>query len=190
MGHNGIWHKGNGSGATRKTPPSTSNISSPYRPNLYDHSRRVPAIVRWPGVVKPGAVVSATCSSFDWYPTIAAMGGVELSPGEAVRGRNVLPWLKGETVAGWDNDFYAEYGMRIYCRTDLRAYRTPQWKLVRDFLNPERDELYDLVRDPEETTNRIADRQPRVRDAIRLLDAKIRERMQALRDRLLETLPR
>ena len=35
----------------------------------------------------------------------------------------------------------------------MRMFRTPEWKLVRDFLNPHRDELYHLKEDPLETTN-------------------------------------
>ncbi len=188
MGHNGIWHKGNGIWATQKNPPNTKNISGKYRPNVYDHSLRVPAIVRWPGVIKPGTVVGETCSSLDWFPTVVAMAGAKLPAGEIIRGRNLLPLLRGEKVAGWSNDFYAEYSMRVYCRTDIRAWRTPQWKLVRDFLNPRLDELYDLANDPEETKNVIRETRPAVRETIQTLDARIRAEMRRHGDPLLARL--
>jgi uncharacterized sulfatase len=183
MGHNGIWHKGNGIWATKKLPPRTPNIAPRYRPNLYDQSLRVPALVRWPGTIQPGTVIPQTVSSLDWYPTLLAMAGVAAPPAVPVHGRNALPLLRGGSVPGWSNDFYAEYSMRIYCRTDLRAYRTPEWKLVRDFLNPGRDELYDLLADPAEAKNLIAGPlSPAVRATVAALDARILEHMRRHRD--------
>ena len=157
MGHNGIEHKGNGIWITNTRPPATKNVASKYRPNLYDNSLKVPAIVKWPGVVKPGTVIEENTSSLDWYPTIVAMAGASLPQNHRIRGRDLGPLLKGEKVEGWDQDFYSEYSMINYCRAYMRCYRTPQWKLVRDFLNPERHELYDLVHDRAESTNRIHD---------------------------------
>ena len=185
MGHNGIWHKGNGIWATKHLPPATENIASKYRPNLYDHSLRVPTIVRWPGVIAPGTEISETVSSLDWYPTLCAMAGAPLPEGATIRGRDFLPLLKGDRVEDWDNDFYAEYSMTCYCRTHMRAYRTQQWKLVRDFLNPERDELYDLDHDPAESTNRIHDDSPEVKEVIQRLHNKIIEHMRRTGDPVL-----
>jgi uncharacterized sulfatase len=189
MGHNGIWHKGNGIWATNTLPPAAPNIARRYRPNLYDHSLRVPVIVRWPGVIKPGTVVRETVSSLDFYPTLLAMAGTRVPAAVTVHGRDFLPLLRGESVGGWSNDFYAEYSMRVYCRTDMRAYRTPEWKLVRDFLNPSRDELYDLRADPAESRNRIRDtHDPAVLAQLAALDTRIRERMRLYRDPLLAQL--
>lgn len=186
MGHNGIWHKGNGFWVTTRLPPATPNVASRYRPNLYDHSLRVPAIVRWPGRIPPGSVIVRTVSNLDWYPTLLALAGIEMPREVLVRGRNAAPLLRGERVAGWDDDFYAEYSMRIYSRTDMRAYRTARWKLVRDYLNPERDELYDLQADPEENHNRIGDaRDPVIRSAIATLDTRLRARMAEIHDPVL-----
>lgn len=183
VGHNGIYHKGNGIWLTRTRPPDTKNIKSSYRPNLYDNSLRVPAIVRWPSQIPPGTVITETVSNLDWYPTLLAMTGTAMPAGVTVRGRNALPLLRRIPVTGWDNDYYAEYSMRMYCRTDLRAYRTKEWKLVRDFLNPERDELYDLTSDPAERKNRIVDlNDPALRAVVKQLDARILEHMRRHQD--------
>ncbi|HKW53461.1 MAG TPA: arylsulfatase, partial [Stellaceae bacterium] len=37
---------------------------------------RVPAIIRWPGTVKPGTVENGIFSGLDWLPTLAAAAGV------------------------------------------------------------------------------------------------------------------
>ena len=65
----------------------------------------------------------------------------------------------------------------------MRMYRTKQWKLVRDFLNEGRDEFYDLVADPAEAVNLIASKEPKHREAIAALDAKIRDVMSENGDR-------
>lgn len=189
MGHNGIWHKGNGIWATKSLPPAEPNIASRYRPNLYDQSLRVPALVRWPGMIAPGTVIARTVSNLDWYPTILAMAGVALPAAVTVRGRDALPLLRGAPVAAWEDGFYAEYSMRVYCQTDLRAYRTPEWKLVRDFLNPGRDELFHLATDPAESRNRISEvTEPAVRAVVTALDARIRRQMRLQGDPLLAKL--
>ncbi len=36
---------------------------------------RVPAIIRWPGKVKPGSVENGIISGLDWYPTLVAAAG-------------------------------------------------------------------------------------------------------------------
>ncbi len=36
---------------------------------------RAPAIIRWPGKVKPGTVENGLFSSLDWFPTLLAAAG-------------------------------------------------------------------------------------------------------------------
>ena len=61
MGHNGIWHKGNGHWVTKPLPEVTNpNVPKGQRPNMYDTSINVPTAVRWPGVVEPGRVIDET----------------------------------------------------------------------------------------------------------------------------------
>ena len=187
MGHNGIWHKGNGHWVLTENPPATDNIPNGQRPNMYDNSIRVPCIIRWPGVVTPGKVVEETVTNLDWFPTLLAMAKVDLPSDAMMRGRNIVPLLQDETrVRNWDNDYYGEYSTHHQAQTHMRAYRTPQWKLVRDFKNPGRDELYDLRRDPAETTNLIGDPRPEIRSTIEELDSRIRQKMKQLKDPVLE----
>jgi len=41
----------------------------------YEGGFRVPAIIRWPGKVKPGTVENGIFSGLDWLPTLAAAAG-------------------------------------------------------------------------------------------------------------------
>lgn len=187
MGHNGIWHKGNGHWMLTKDamPPATKNIPSGQRPNMYDTSVKIPMILRWPGVIKPGTVETHTISHLDWLPTFAALAGAQVPDGASLRGHDITPLLKG-TASDWNDDFYAEYSTKHQSHTHMRMYRTPEWKLIRDFNNKGRDELYHLTVDPEETHNLIDESSAEVKAAVADLDVKIRAKMKEVGDAVLQ----
>ena len=105
MGHNGIWHKGNGHWVLTSPPQATEAIPRGQRPNMYDNSIKVPTIIRWPGVLKADSVDKSTYSNLDWFPTILAMAGIELDPDILIRGRNMVPQLLGKE-RDWDQSYY------------------------------------------------------------------------------------
>ncbi len=180
MGHNGIWHKGNGHWVLKDPPPGTKNVPKGQRPNLYDTSVKVPTLVRWPGVVKPGRVIEEAVTHLDWFPTIAEMTGSDIVDGTVIRGRSLVPLLKGEVGEGWDDEVFLQYSTRHQSRTHMRGYRTPKFKLVRDLLNPERDEFFDLANDPGETKNQIGN--PEFAEVVEELDGKLRAKMREIGD--------
>jgi len=188
MGHNGIYHKGNGIWVTNSLPPKHPNIEQKYRPNLYDQSLKVPAIVRWPGVIKPGLSISETVTNLDWFPTLLEMANIPVPERKIVRGQSIVPLLKGEETEDWNNEFYSEYDMINYAQSYMRSYRTDSWKLVKDFKNPDRDELYNIARDPKENINLIHDSRSEIKTKIKELEQIIKERMEKIGDGLLDTL--
>jgi choline-sulfatase len=178
MGHHGLWHKGNGRWLLEHERGS--------RPNLFDTSLRVPTVVRWPHVVTGGTVVTDTISQLDWYPTLLAIAGV--APEGETRGRSLVPLLRGEKVSS-SHELFVQYSMRHATHADLRGYRTPEWKLVRDFLRPGQDELYDLRSDPGETRNLIGSSDTVVLRQREALHAKLIESMRNIDDPLLAVVP-
>ncbi|MCI0388296.1 MAG: sulfatase-like hydrolase/transferase [Acidobacteria bacterium] len=108
-------------------------------------------------------------------------GGVatKIPANTVVRGRDITPLFRGKNLS-WDDDLYVEWSQHYYVKTHLRMYRTPQWKLVRDFLNPGNDELYNLGVDPDENRNLIND--PSTREIRRRLESKLIERMRTNND--------
>lgn len=182
MGHNGIWHKGNGLWITDDPPSSARNVPRGHRPNMYDVALRVPTAVRWPGVIEPGTVVNETTTNLDWYPTLLEIAGLQPRAGKVMRGRNIVPLLKGQSIEGWDNDLYAEYSTHHGSNTHMRVYQSDGWKLVWDFLNPRRNELYNLATDPMEAENLFDSPEPEVQRVIRQLRAKLLDRMRAIGD--------
>ncbi|GBD35151.1 Arylsulfatase [bacterium HR36] len=185
IGHHGIWHKGNGTWMVSKRPPGTADIPANCRPNMFDTSLKVPTAMRWPSRIRPGQRISHTITHLDWFPTICAAAQVAIPPNTLIRGRSLFELLDGN-ARQWNNDYYGEYSLHLDARAHLRCYRTPRWKLVRDFLHPERDEFYDLTKDPDEKHNLIHDQSPEVRQAVQTLDAHLISRMRQLRDPILK----
>lgn len=99
---------------------------------------RVPSVIRWPGVIKPGSVVNDVAAHEDMMATlVAAAGGgdvsAELLKGKRINGRNfkvhldsynLMPALKGE--AQWPRKDF------IYWTDDgsVAALRHENWKVT------------------------------------------------------------
>ena len=182
IGQHGIWHKGNGHLLTAAAAKINTTNPSIQRPNVFDTSLRTPTAVRWPHRIKAGMEITQTINNLDWFPTILALAGVKLPKGLLIRGRDFSPLLAGKSLR-WDNDLYVEWSQHHYTTTHLRMYRTPKWKLVRDFLNAGKDELYNLIDDPDELHNRIND--PVTAAIRRQLEAKLLAKMRANNDAVL-----
>jgi arylsulfatase A-like enzyme len=105
----------------------------------WEGAYRVPALVRWPGKIKPGAVSNEIVAHHDWLPTLVAMAGdpdisQKLMKGHTIGemtykvhpdGYNLVPYLTGEAEKSPRESF-------IYCNDDqqLDAVRYDNWKLV------------------------------------------------------------
>jgi arylsulfatase A-like enzyme len=99
---------------------------------------RVPCLIRWPGVIKPGTVVNDVGSHEDMLPTLLAAVGATGLKDELLKGKKVgdasfkvhldgydlLPALKGQ--AEWPRKEF------LYWTDDgeLAALRYGQWKIV------------------------------------------------------------
>src|SRR5205085_627820 len=75
--------------------PTTSNV--PLRAgkgSAYEGGVRVPLIVKWPGVTKPGSVCDTPVISADFFPTMIEMAGVNDDPKHVVDGESLVLLLK------------------------------------------------------------------------------------------------
>ena len=63
--------------------------------DIWEGGHRVPFVVRWPGVVKPGTVTSGLISQIDIMATLAAIVDFELPVGQAEDSHNQLGLWKG-----------------------------------------------------------------------------------------------
>lgn len=182
LGEHGVWYKGNSIRVLTENPPQRwEKIPAKRRPNLWDTSLRVPAAVRWPGVIEQGTVVDEVVDNMDWFPTLLAMAGIEIPKGISLRGRDLSFVLRKQNF-GWSNDLYSEYSMRHGATTDMRGWRTPNWKYMIDFASPGREELYDLTKDPDEVENLAKSEHPQHVRVRAELGERIRARMEEIGD--------
>ena len=116
---------------------------------LLEGGLRIPAIVRWPGVVAPGSRSEAPIISMDWLPTFVAAGGGRVSPDVPSDGVDIAPALTGGTIP--DRPLFWRYGFR-----QQRAHRLGRYKYLK--IN-DNEFLFDVVADPLERGN-LKDREP------------------------------
>ncbi|MCP3388870.1 arylsulfatase [Bradyrhizobium sp. CCGB12] len=116
--------------------------STPFRGEKatnWEGAFRVPCLIKWPGVIKPGTTINDVCAHEDFIPTFAAMAGEpdlveKLKKGHTLNGKsfkvhldgyNLLPFLKGEVDESPRNEFlyWSDDG-------DLMALRVDNWKVA------------------------------------------------------------
>lgn len=117
---------------------------------MFEESFRMPFLIRWPGVVKPGSKPQELIQNIDYAPTFLDIAGLE-TPAE-VQGESLLPVTSGNT-AGWRQSlYYAYYELGEHAVPQHFGVRTQNHKLI---YFPKTDEwnLFDLERDPTEMTS-------------------------------------
>lgn len=126
--------------------------------NGYEESVRVPMVVSGPGIPK-GVRSEARIRNLDLAPTFLAMAGVA-SPAQ-FEGQSALPLLQGKTKwADWKQDdfIYEYYWEWAYPMTPTTfAIVSGDWKYIQYHGIWDRNELYNLAKDPQETVNLISD---------------------------------
>src|SRR5262249_3007282 len=145
IGHHGLHTKGNAHWIV-------GGVRGPQRPNMFDDSLRIPLIVRWPGVVKPGTEVRELVSNIDTFASVLGMLKVPMPPGHKHEGMDFAPLLRGEKVA-WRDAVFGQYDLHNSGLAYMRSVRTARYHLVRYHYTNFLDELYDLEQDLGELRN-------------------------------------
>ena len=146
---------------------------------MYEESIRMPFLVRWPGVVKPGSVQAAMGINPDFAPTFLEAAGLPV-PAD-MQGRSLMPLFKGKVPADWRGSWYyryyhdpgdhntrAHYGVRTTTHKLIYFWKKDQW------------EMYDLVADPGEMHNLYSD--PAQAETVSKLKAELYRLKKELKD--------
>ena len=123
--------------------------------SAYEGGVRVPLIVKWPGVTRPGSVCRTPVIGADHFPTLLAMAGAAAPAAHTVDGESLVPLLKqagGLTrdALYWHYPHYHPGGATPY-----GAVREGDFRLV-EFYEDSRVELYNLKADIGETRDLAA----------------------------------
>jgi arylsulfatase A-like enzyme len=119
---------------------------------MYEESLRIPVLLRWPAVVRPGSRTEALALNVDFAPSFLAAAGVPVPA--SMQGRSLVPLLRGETPSDWRSAIYYRY-YHDPGHHDTRAHygvRTATHKLI-DYWTKGQWELFDLRSDPGELRN-------------------------------------
>lgn len=108
---------------------------------LYATEQAVPLLVRYPGRISPGTVVSAPTQAIDLLPTVLEYAGLPI-PAQ-VQGTSLAPLLDGRDSGASRVAFSA---MPDYVFTSLT---TPRWKIIKNNAAGQ-FRLFDMAGDPNE----------------------------------------
>jgi arylsulfatase A-like enzyme len=111
---------------------------------LWEGGIRIPAIVRWPGVVPPGSVSNQAVLTMDWSATFLDVAGAKADPAYPFDGESMIGVCAGTRPV---------FDRTVFWRLRTKpqgAARMGKWKYLRD---ASEEHLFDLAADPGEAVD-------------------------------------
>lgn len=154
------------SGDEYVTRPTSNDPLRGGKASLFEGGIRVPCVIVWPGLTKPGSRTDARIQSTDFYPTILNLLGIDIPEDHQVDGVDITRAMKG---AKFNREPMFSYfptparGVPDWLPPAMTVHHG-KWKLFRLFHQGENGAhdylLYDLKTDIGETKN-LAGKYPR-----------------------------
>lgn len=147
-----------------------SAVNTPLRgakQQNYEGGIRTPFIVSWPAGFKGGRTIDTPVTSLDILPTALDAAGIALPTDKPLDGKSLLPLLTGKTQKHSDTFYWSEGG-----EAGGFAVRSGDWKLVQQRGQPKL-ELFNLAKDPAETTDLAPQNAAKVTELSKVYDAWI-----------------
>jgi len=140
---------------------SNGSINAPLNGQkgiLLEGGVRVPFVITWPGVVKPGSVYDEPVWSLDLLPTFVKAAGGTITKKQDLDGVDLRPFISGQ-VSGLPHETMQ------WRFTISAAIRSGDWKLIR--LPDRLPVLYDLSKDISEQRDVALQNLPRVQSMLK-----------------------
>lgn len=142
----------------------------------YEESLRIPLLMRYPKLIRPGSKSEQMVLNIDIAPTLYELADVNAPI--PIHGKSLVPvWqdpslkLRSEFLA----EYYIEKITPLYAT--WQAVRSAQWKYIRYPELPDMDELYNLENDPGELKNLF--HSPKHQSRIRQMQSKLRQLLES-----------
>lgn len=147
--------------------PTDANASSNFplsgtKANHLEGGLRVPFLLRWPKVTRPGTKYGRPISTLDLLPTFVNAAGGDAKGIEGLDGVDLLPYIKGEKKG-------RPHELLYWKKENRGVVREGDWKLLR---YPDRPaELYHITEDEREEHDLASKYPEKVRDLYKKLFA-------------------
>ena len=153
-----VFTSDNGGVATSEGWPTSNQPLRGGKGWLYEGGIREPMMIRWPGVTKPGSIVTVPAISPDFYRTFMDASGAKAPANQPLDGIDLKPILEGKSVPSrplfWEYPHYGNQG-----GAPGAVVRDGNWKLIHWF-EGDKFELYNLSKDIGEA-NDLAVKEPK-----------------------------
>jgi len=116
--------------------------AGPYRGckfSFFEGGIRVPAIIRYPGVIPQNEVRDQLTSEMDWLPTIAELTGSKILD-EGIEGKSLMPVIEDAGEKSQHEILYWQQG--DYSGSSPWAVREGEWKLLGNPEDRSSDQLF------------------------------------------------
>jgi arylsulfatase A-like enzyme len=130
---------------------------------LYEGGIKVPFIIKWPGVTKPGSIDNTHIQTTDVFPTLVDMAGGDVKKYKGLEGVSLVDHLRNGTAV---KDRYL-IGFRTYDAQYASVLAPDDWKLIA-YLNG-KHELYKVDEDISEQNNLAGKYPDKVNELLEIL---------------------
>ena len=129
--------------------------------STYEGGQRVPCVMRWPDMIPRGTESAELATAMDLLPTFSEMAGVALPPELKPDGHSMLKLMTGDPEG--KTSYAAFYfghrknnsAVRVKNWKYRKGPRNGVWSGIKTKDNPSVEQLFDLAKDPGESTNLI-----------------------------------
>lgn len=172
-----------GTDARQQIPVTTNAPLRSGKGSLYEGGIRVPLLVRWPGVTKPGTESAGPVVLTDLFRTLMRAAGVPEDPAVPADGVDLTPLMQDPKGSLPREALYFHYPHYYHApkTAPVSALRMGPWKLV-EHLEDRRVELFRLDADPGEGRDLSVEEPKRA--------SELRERLQRWRTEVDAAMPR
>lgn len=160
--------------ADGNVPPTSNTPLRGGKATMFEGGIRVPCIVVWPGITRPGSRSDEIIQASDFYPTLLNGLGVSMPKNHTVDGIDIMPALKGGKLDRKGVFTYFPHSPPVpdWLPPSMSVH-SGDWKLIRIFHEGENGahdyRLYNLAKDIGEKNN-MASSHP---EKVQMLDLMI-----------------
>lgn len=173
----------NGGNMYNTVDGTTPTSNAPLRggkATVYEGGIRVPCIVSWPKLTKPGSQSEAIVQSTDFYPTIQELLKLKPKNNQIFDGRSIASALSGKALASKPIFTYFPHSPKVPdSLPPAVTVHSGDWKLIRLFHQGEKGahgyQLYNLKDDLSEAHDLAASQPERVKQLDALIEGFLKD---------------